>query len=153
MSSLESRCSPAPLPAIARTLVNLVGVFDVSPLHELTENGRHPYCDRAIRLNGFQCGCALRDGELGEMTRARMRWLQSRYSACGLRSFTDGRAADCACADDVDQRLVKIARDYATRNYSDLCADCVLYRPSVRANSTIAVFYFLAVSRTSHRRR
>ena len=68
----------------ARTLVNLVGVFDVSPLHDLTDNGRHPYCEQAIKLNGLQCGCALRDGELGEITRARMRWLQTRYSAFEL---------------------------------------------------------------------
>lgn len=72
------------LSSAAHTLVNLVGVFDVSPLHELTDNGRHQYCASALRLNGFQCGCALRDGELGELTRARMRWLQVHYSASPL---------------------------------------------------------------------
>ncbi|KAL7411862.1 hypothetical protein BDY24DRAFT_395118 [Mrakia frigida] len=65
---------------IPNTLVNVVGVFDVSSLYNLTQNGRDPYCSKSIPLHGFECSCSLRDGELGDITRRRMQRLATQYN-------------------------------------------------------------------------
>ncbi|KIM23897.1 hypothetical protein M408DRAFT_27493 [Serendipita vermifera MAFF 305830] len=75
---------------IPNTIVNLLGVFRVSDVYQLTLN--QPYCSQVIpvpHLN-LECSCMLLGGAIGKATRAAMDKLQDQYN----------------------ERLIKIVKEY-----------------------------------------
>ncbi|QRV92999.1 GDSL-like lipase/acylhydrolase family protein [Ceratobasidium sp. AG-Ba] len=92
---------------IPNTLVNLVGVFQVSHIYNLTLN--QPYCEQLIpnvTHYNLECTCALFGGATGEFTRSRMDKLQGQYNTA----------------------LQKIVADYKAKNYKDFA---VIWQPPV----------------------
>lgn len=95
--------------AIPNSVVNLMAVFKVSDIFELTLN--QPYCSKIIPKlphKNLGCACSLLGGDIGEATRALMDELTEQYN----------------------ERLVKIAKEYQAARYPDFA---VLWQPPIVA--------------------
>ncbi|KAG8831135.1 hypothetical protein FRC17_003618 [Serendipita sp. 399] len=92
---------------IPNSVVNLLAVFKVSDIFELTLN--QPYCSKllpSIPHKNLECACSLLGGHIGETTRALMDELTDQYN----------------------ERLVKIATEYQKKKYPDFA---VVWQPEV----------------------
>lgn len=93
---------------IPNTVVNLLGVFQVSAIYNLTRHAGE-YCSRNLPTlphYSVGCGCALADGPLGDWYRNEMDKLQEKYN----------------------QRLLKIVKHYQELNDPSFA---VLWQPAV----------------------
>ncbi|KAG8803599.1 hypothetical protein FRC18_007251 [Serendipita sp. 400] len=93
--------------AIPNSVVNLLAVFKVSDIFELTLN--EPYCSKllpAVPHKNLECACSLLGGDIGEATRNLMDELTNQYN----------------------ERLVKIATEYQKKKYPDFA---VLWQPEI----------------------
>ncbi|KIM24545.1 hypothetical protein M408DRAFT_75896, partial [Serendipita vermifera MAFF 305830] len=95
--------------AIPNTLVNLLAVFKVSDIFELTLN--QPYCSKLLPIvphKNLECACSLLGGKIGEATRDQMDQLTNQYN----------------------ERLLKIVKEYQTARYPGFA---VVWQPPVVA--------------------
>lgn len=93
--------------SIPNSLVNVIGVFRVSPMFDLTAN--EAYCTQrfpSLPHFNLECPCALLGGDVGKRTRNRMDDLTSQYN----------------------DRLVKIVKKYQELKYPDFA---VIWQPPI----------------------
>lgn len=93
--------------AIPNSLVNLLAVFKVSDIFELTKN--QPYCSKLLTSlphKNIECACSLLDGNIGETTRKLMDQLKDQYN----------------------DALIRIATDYQKQRYPDFA---VVWQPEI----------------------